>query len=52
MKNGTMLREDDPHYEDKLDHCFYRASYLAKINTKSTPSGQRELFASRIPKGS
>jgi len=50
MRNGTMLRVDDPDYEDKLDHCFYRASYLAKINTKGTPQGQRELFASRIPK--
>ena len=48
--NGMMLRRDDPDYEAKKADCLRRASYLAKINTKSsTPQGQRELFSSRIP---
>jgi len=49
--NGVMLRKDDPEYETKKADCFRRASYLAKINTKSnTPQGQREIFSARIPK--
>ena len=49
--NGVMLRPDDPERERKKDDCFRRASYLAKTNTKGyAPKGQREVFASRIPK--
>ncbi len=49
--NGVMLRKDDPEYNQKKADCFRRASYLAKVNTKSnTPAGNRELFSSRIKK--
>ena len=48
--NGVMLNPRDPDYEAKRDECFYRASYLAKVNTKKTPQGQREVFSSRVPK--
>ncbi len=49
QENGIMLRKDDPDYEQKKAECFRRASYLAKVNTKSnTPDGQREVFSSRI----
>ena len=49
--NGVMLRPDDPEMEKKKDDCCRRASYLAKNNTKgNAPKGQREVFASRIPK--
>jgi len=47
--NGVLLNPRDSDYETKRDACFYRASYLAKVNTKKTPRGQREIFASRIP---
>ena len=46
--NGVLLCPKDPNYEAKRAECFYRASYLAKVNTKKTPAGQRELFASRL----
>ncbi len=50
-ENGVMLRKDNPDYETKKAECFRRASYLAKVNTKSnTPAGNRELFSSRIKK--
>ena len=49
--NGVMLRRDDLTMNDKKNDCFYRASYLAKTNTKgNAPKGQREVFSSRIPK--
>ena len=49
--NGVLLDPNDPEYEAKQNDVFYRASYLAKENTKqNTPKGQRELFSSRIPK--
>ena len=47
--NGVMLNRASTDYHDKRKECFYRASYLAKVNTKKTPDGQRELFASRTP---
>ena len=51
QENGVMLRYDDPFRGNKKDDCFRRASYLAKTNTKgNAPKGQREVFASRIPK--
>jgi len=48
--NGVLLCPRDPDYEARRAECFYRASYLAKISTKKTPEGQRELFASRLPR--
>lgn len=47
-RNGVMLRRDDPEFKENRDHCFRRASYLAKVNQKNTPDGQRELFGSQI----
>lgn len=44
-----MLNRASTDYDDKRKECFYRASYLAKVNTKKTPEGQRELFTSRTP---
>lgn len=47
--NGVMLNRSAEDYAARRDECFYRASYLAKVNSKKTPQGQREIFASRIP---
>ena len=50
-ENGIMLRRDDPLFDEKQKEAFRRASYLAKVNQKSSnPKGVREIFASRIPK--
>ncbi len=49
VKNGVMLRRDDPEYDQKCKECFKRASYLAKENTKGyAPSGAREILSSRV----
>jgi len=50
MLNGMMLDPNRDNYEDLKDTCFRRSSYLAKENTKGTPKGVREYFASRLPK--
>ena len=51
MKNGMMIDATKDNYEYIRDSCFRRASYLAKVNQKSmTPKGQREYFASKLPK--
>lgn len=51
QENGVILYRNDPEYDSKFDHCFYRTSYLAKENQKgNAPKRQRELFSSRIPK--
>ena len=49
MVNGVMLDPNSDRYDDNLDMCFRRASYLAKENTKGSPKGTRESFASRLP---
>jgi hypothetical protein len=49
QENGIILRKDDPDYENKVAQTLEWASYLAKINQKSSiPLGVRELFSSRI----
>lgn len=49
--NGVMLYPKDNDYQERLDDSFRRASYLAKVNTKScTPQGEREMFSSRLKK--
>lgn len=50
VKNGIMLRNDDPQCEEKRKECFKRASYLAKVNTKNGGKGIREIFSSRAVK--
>ena len=51
MVNGMMLDATKDNYEYIRDSCFRRASYLAKENQKQmTPKGQREYFASKLPK--
>lgn len=50
MVNGVMLDPNDYNYEDKKDTCVRRSSYLAKENTKGSPKGVREYFASQLPK--
>ncbi len=51
MINGMMIDATKDNYEHIRDSCFRRSSYLAKENQKQmTPKGQREYFASRLPK--
>ena len=51
MINGMMIDATKDNYEYIRDSCFRRASYLAKESQKQmTPKGQREYFASRLPK--
>ena len=49
MRNGMMIDRNSHDCSIVKDRCFQRASYLAKENTKNTPQGQREFFASRLP---
>jgi len=49
MHNGMMIDRNSHDCSIVKDRCFQRASYLAKENTKNTPQGQREFFASRLP---
>ncbi len=51
MKNGMMMDPNKDDYETVRDKCFQRASYLAKTSQKNTPKGQREYFASKLPRG-
>lgn len=49
VKNGIMIRKDDPEWRTKRMECFKRASYLAKVNTKGHTTDEiREIFSSRI----
>ena len=51
MVNGMMIDATKDNYELVREKCFERASYLAKNSQKDlTPKGQREYFASRLPK--
>ena len=50
VRNGIMLERGDENFDLALGNCFLRASYMAKVNQKNTPKGQREYFASRLPK--
>ena len=50
MVNGMMIDATKDNYEIVKDKCVERASYLAKVNQKNAPKGQREYFASRLPK--
>ena len=50
MANGVLLDPNSDNYDNKQAMCIRRASYLAKANTKSTPKGVREYFASQLPK--
>ena len=50
MPNGIRLDRNSYSAGDRRDWCFRWASYLAKVNQKNTPKGQREYFASRLPK--
>ena len=51
MINGMMIDATKDNFEVIKDTCFRRSSYLAKENQKQmTPKGQREYFASRLPK--
>lgn len=48
--NHYRLRRGDENYDEDLNNCFERCSYLAKINTKGkAPHRTREVFMSRIP---
>ena len=52
MINGMMIDATKDNYEYVRDSCFRRASYLAKESQKNlTPKGNREYFASKLPKG-
>ena len=49
--NCYRLRRNDEDFDQVVDDCFKRCSYLAKVNTKgSAPHRTREVFTSRIPK--
>ncbi len=49
--NHYRLRRGDENYDEELNNCFERCSYLAKINTKGkAPHRTREVFSSKIPK--
>ncbi len=51
--NSVMIRRTAPDAQEKLEECMYRASYLAKTNTKgNAPYRQREWGASRLKKKS
>ena len=51
MINGMMIDATKDNYEYVRDSCFRRASYLAKESQKKlTPKGNREYFASKLPK--
>ena len=51
MRNGMMIDPTKDNYEIARNTCFRRSSYLAKVNEqKNTPKGNREYFASRLPK--
>ena len=47
--NGTILRSDDPNYEDKIDIVVRQAMYLAKDHTKGIYNdGFRDFGMTRI----
>ena len=51
VMNGMLIDRTKDNYEDVRAACIRRASYLAKENQKAfTPKGQREYFASKLPK--
>ena len=50
VKPDIKLVPSGDNYELVRNNAFRRASYLAKVNTKGTPQGCREYFASRVPK--
>lgn len=49
MPNGIRLDRNSYSDGDRRDWCFRWASYLAKENTKGSPDGCREYFASQLP---
>ena len=47
--NGTILRSDDPNYEDKIEAVVRQAMYLAKDHTKGIYNdGFRDFGTTRI----
>lgn len=50
LRNGVMLRRDDPNFQAFYNECFRWASYLAKADTKGMVSPNvNEFSSSRIP---